>query len=85
MSESSDHIAYLLQKILDKMTEISYSLDSITNNVSQSTGIHNLDDVIRHIDRARDEIVGPTRCTLTDLHGALRDMDSNFSKNNRTA
>ena len=77
MNESSDHIVYLLQKILEKMTDISVSLDNISSNIAQGTGAYNLDDVVSHIDQATRDIVGPTGYSLTDLHGALNGIDSN--------
>lgn len=78
MSENSDQIAYILQQILDKLTEMSYSLEGIATNVAQSTGVYNVDDVVSRIDQVSSDVGGTMRYSLTDIHSALEGIDSNL-------
>jgi hypothetical protein len=74
-----NEIESLLEQLLLKMTEVSFTLEEISGKLDNINGAYSLDDVAAKLDNVTDEIVGTTRYSLTDVHGELCNITSELS------
>jgi len=69
----------LLVRILDKMGEMTSVLEEISGKLDGVNGVYGLDDVVAKLGEVADDIVGPVRYNLTDLHGDLGSIETELS------
>jgi hypothetical protein len=63
-----EDLALLLRELLDKLSDISSTLEDISHKLDNISGVYGIDDVISKLGELSDEIVGDTRYTLTDIY-----------------
>lgn len=74
-----EELLSLFEQMLSKLDGISGTLHDISYKLDNVNGIYGIDDIVKKIDQAVDDIVGDTRYNLTDIHQALNDIDSTIA------
>jgi hypothetical protein len=70
-----DELPDLMYQVLDKLTDISLTLNDINAKLDSVSGVYGIDDVISKLDEVSADILGDTRYNLTDIFKEISELN----------
>ena len=69
----------LLREMIDELRALNCKLDAIDDKLPIIAPLYNLDDVREKIGETTDELLGPLRYNLSDIHSKLDEVIGSIS------